>query len=359
MIKSLYELIDELDGRSSNIRRMGLKVVLNDSQLTGKLINLANEPKELDRICRSVDGLMQNAGFSSTDAKQAVCNLLTNRHFYGTFCELCAYDWLERNKAAHTAQVALDSQDVLNPNGCIIDGQFSNYGAYFDIKGFGMQAYLRDIFIQRLQPFATGLSILIDGPLDVAVKDIQKYAFGCIGQLSSKLSKGSTHKISELDWSIKVDAPAKVSMTVHTNDPFKFAEQNRYYPFKTSRQFTRKEPFVLIFPYSSQFNTTLVRNVFNMTDIALRALARRVFIQLTADKSLLDQHDTQTGPGLTVADAAELISALLFINLDDDTAWLFSNPRARNVLTKYHIEQIFDFTIPINMGIDDFAYDNY
>jgi hypothetical protein len=156
MISSLHNLIDELESRSPNITSMGLKVKLKDDKLTGGLVNLANKPGELDRMSRSVDGLMQNSGFSAIDAEHAVRNLLTDRHFYGSFCELGAYDWLERHNAPHTAQVALGSQDVLNPNGCTIDGQFTNYHAYFDIKGFGMQAYLMDLFKQRLQPFAPG-----------------------------------------------------------------------------------------------------------------------------------------------------------------------------------------------------------
>lgn len=359
MISSLHKLIDELESRSSNIKSMGLKVKLQDDQLTGKLVNLANQHLELDRMSRSLDGLMQSSGFSAIDGENAVRNLLTDRHFYGSFCELGAYDWLERNNAPHTAQVALGSQDVINPNGCTIDGRFRNYEAYFDIKGFGMQAYLMDLFKQRLQPFVPGLTILIDGPLDVAVKDIETYAFGAIGQLKAKLSVGSTHQILKLGWSIKVATPQRVTISEHTNDPYVFAEENRYYPFKTSRQFTRKAPFFLVFPYSSQFNSMLASNIFDMTDIALRALARRVFIQLTSDKTLLHKHDSQTSPGLTVADAAKLVSALLFINLDNEGAWLFLNPRAEHKLTKYHIEQVFDFTIPVQMGIEDFLHDNY
>jgi len=358
-IRNLHELIDELENRSVNISSMNLKLTLQNDPLAGYLFNLANQPQELDRVSRAVDGLIQRSGFGTVDATNAVSNLLTDRHFYGAFCELAAYEWLDRNNAAHTAQVALGSKDVLNPNGCTIDGQFMNYDAFFDIKGFGMQAYLMELFKRRLQPFAHGLTILIDGPLDVAVKDIETYAFGNIGKLKAKLFVGSTCQIRELGWSIKVVKPQRVTISEHTSNPYVFAEQNRYYPFKTSRQFTRNAPFFLVFPYSSHFNNMLASNAFDMTDIALRALARRVFIQLTADTTLLQQHDSQTSPELTVSDAAKLVSALLFINLDNDEAWLFLNPRALHKITNYHIEQIFDFTAPIHMGIDDFEHDNY
>jgi len=359
MIRKLHVLIDEMEVRSSIISSMTLKNKLRDIILTGSLFNFANTPKDLNSMCRSVDSLVGHSGLTLNDAEHTVINLLKDRHFYGSFCELAAYDWLDRHSASHKAQVLLQANDVLNPNGCTIDGKFEFYEAYFDIKGFGMQLYLMDIFKQKLQPYAEGLTITIDGPLDVAVKDIDKYALGAIAKLKNKLTLGSVNLIKELSWSIKVVNPHCTTISEHSNNPYVFAELNRYYPFKTSRQFTRNAPFVLVFPYSSYFNNILTRNVFDTTDIALRALARRCFIQLTSDNAPLYPHDDSTDKGLTVADAAKLVSGLLFINLDDDGAWMFLNPRAQHKLNEYEIKQIFDFTPPVNMGIDDFKYDNY
>lgn len=61
-----------------------------------------------------------------------------------------------------------------------------------------------------------------------------------------------------------------------------------------------------------------------------------------------------------LADAAKLVSRLLFINLDaQDDAWPFLSPRASHRLARYDIEQIFDFTVPVTLGIDDFEFDDY
>ena len=61
-----------------------------------------------------------------------------------------------------------------------------------------------------------------------------------------------------------------------------------------------------------------------------------------------------------MSDASSLLSALLFINLDvENEARMYLNPRAANRLTHYHVDQIFDFSTPPSLLIDDFAYDDY
>jgi len=54
-------------------------------------------------------------------------------------------------------------------------------------------------------------------------------------------------------------------------------------------------------------------------------------MQLTADATCAVKFDHQVGPGVTVGDAARLISVLLFINLDNDEGLLFLNPRSTSV----------------------------
>jgi len=88
-------------------------------------------------------------------------------------------------------------------------------------------------------------------------------------------------------------------------------------------------------------------------------MARRTFVQLSTDASPLRNYDAQTSQGTSVAEASKLISGLLFLNLQEDGGWLFLNPRATHPLTRYDIEQVFDFRIPSGLAIDDFAYDDY
>jgi hypothetical protein len=162
-----------------------------------------------------------------------------------------------------------------------------------------------------------------------------------------------------LSWTIRAEPPRRVSISVHTSDPYRLAEANRYFPFKTAGQFVRNSPFILVFAYAAQFNPTLFLNYASSTDSTLRSLARRIFFQLTNDQTPAVQFDHKVAPGVTVADAAQLISGLMFINLDSDETWLFLNPRARHRLTKDHVHQMFDFHEPVHLGVDDFANDDY
>jgi hypothetical protein len=173
------------------------------------------------------------------------------------------------------------------------------------------------------------------------------------------LASGGIERINALGWTIRAHAPRPVTMAINTQDPYRLAQENRYYPFKTAGQFTRHAPFLLVFPYAAQFNTWLCVNFAGSTDVALRAMARRAFVQLSTDAAPLRNYDAQTSPGTSVADASKLISGLLFLNLQEDGGWLFLNPRATHPLTRYDIEQIFDFRIPSGLAIDDFAHDDY
>jgi hypothetical protein len=359
MLNTTHALVSELEVRSPHITAMGLTVNLPDAPLTGKLINLANTPAELDRMARGVETLVGKAGLSLSEAQNTLSLLIDERHFYGTYCELGAYDWLDSSGAAFAAQIELSGTDVLNPNGCTIDGRFSHFDGYFDIKGLGFQAYVADQFRTKLEALLPGFSVFIDGSMDIAVKDIEKYAFGRLSTLRNALAKGGSQRISELNWTVRAQLPQPMTFVTQTINAHRLAQQNRYYPFKTAGQFTRNSPFVLIFAYAAQFNRTLFLNFGGSTDVTLRSMARRAFFQLATDPSLATDYDDQVAPSLTIADAARQISGLMFINLGTDEAWLFLNPRATHRLTKDQVEEIFGFNQHITLGVDDFAYDDY
>ncbi|MFW2231664.1 hypothetical protein EHH54_16385 [Rhizobium leguminosarum] len=358
-ITTTHQLFMALSALSPTIGAMNLISAVPDADLEPSVRNFANSA-DIQKVAGAIEALTAKAGLSMPDATDQVKNVVQERHFYGTFCELAAYDWFARNGVEFNAQVNLGRADVLNPRGCAIDGEFTAVNAYFDIKGFGMQAYLMKLFREALRASVPDLFVTIDGPMDVGIKDIETYAFGQLSRTIPSLKQGAIVKIAQLGWTIRVQAPTKrIIMSEHTDDPYVFAENNRYYTLKTSRQFTRNAPFVMVFPYAARFNNMLSLNPFEGTDIALRALARRTFLQLHSDTSSLSAYDKQTAPGLTVADASKLLSAMLFVNVDKDDGWLFLNPRATHKFTKNHVEHIFDFTIPVGLGIDDFRNDDY
>jgi hypothetical protein len=338
---------------------MDLTASLQDVPISGEMLNLANRTADLDRSARAVEALVSRAGLSLADAEKTVRQMLNERHFYGSYCELGAYDWFDRHNASFSAQVQLSGHEVLNPNGCSIDGSFTHDHGYFDIKGMGFQAYVADKFKAALKKQLTGLDVTIEGPMDVSVKDIEAFAFPRLPALRLKLAGGGNEQIPELGWIVRAAPPKQVTITASTIDPYRLAEENRYYPFKTASQFTRNAPFILVFSYAAQFNHALFLNYDNGTDITLRAMARRAFMQLSTDTTYAAMFDNQVGPGATVGDAAKLLSGLLFINLDKDKSSLYLNPRATHRVSLSRVYQLFDFVPPPQLSVDDFAHDDY
>jgi len=161
MHKNLHALVGELDTRSAQIAIMELAALLPDEPLLGKLINLANIPTELDRVARAIDGLVDKAGLTIACAKTALRNLLIECSFYGQYCELGAYEWLHRHGVAFKAKIQLAGQDVLNPNGCTIDGWLHVVDAYFDVKAFGFQERVGEEFRKRLEQRIPGFTITV------------------------------------------------------------------------------------------------------------------------------------------------------------------------------------------------------
>ena len=270
-----------------------------------------------------------------------------------------AYDWLQRQGALFHAQTPVTDKDVLNPNGCILDGRFDIIMAYFDIKAMGFHAYVAEQFRHRLETKLPGFHVTIEGPMDVAAKDIETHAFGIIDRLAQSLKAGGVQSIPQLGWTLRAGPPQKITTAVHTTDPYRLALENRHFPFLDAGQFTRHTPFMLILPYAAQFNHALFTNFAQSTVVTLRSIARRAFIQLTSDTTPAQQFDKKVPSGILLSEASRLLSALLFINIDNDEAALFLNPRATHPLTRYHVLQIFDFAPPLSMMIDDFIHDDY
>lgn len=358
MIRMLHDLITELERRSPLIQNMNLANTLQDVALEDGLFNFANVPADLDKVVGAIDALVNRAGFSTADAQTAVENVFS-QNFYGSYLELAIYEWLDRRGLRFQAQQPLTAQEVLNPNGVVIDGRFDVRSCFFDIKTMGFQEYVAEQFRQRLQGMLNGLVVMIDGSMDVDVRDIATFGFRQLGALKTALANGGRYQIPQLGWTVRAEQPKPIGTAVRTNNPYALAEQNRYYPFKTAGQFTRHNPFLLIFAYAAQFNNPLFTNFAGSSEIMLRALARRAFIQFSGDATPATTYDAQVAQGVRLSEASRLLSGLLFINVDSGEAQLFLNPRATNPLTDQHVREIFDFTLPVDLAIDDFSNDNY
>jgi hypothetical protein len=292
-IRNLYALIAQLAVRSRVIARLDLASKISDQSLEDDLLIFANEPQELDRVARAVEHLAGPGGMTQDELIRMMKELLSVANFYGQLCEFGVYDWLQRHEAAFDPQVHLAGEDVLNPNGTDLDGRFKYRSVFFDIKAMGFQAYVKEQFKKKLQRLVKNGLVTIDGPDDNSVKDIQVHAFQAVPTVAGELNSNGIARIDQLGWTVRLNK-GKVAMAESTVDPYRMAEENCYYPFKSARQFARHAPFVLVFAFGHRFNPGLSVNFGNSTLVTLRSLARRAFMQMTGNPTTVDKFDAKT-----------------------------------------------------------------
>ncbi|MBX9645530.1 MAG: hypothetical protein K2X57_00565 [Xanthobacteraceae bacterium] len=352
-VTTIHSLIKELEPPSPKIAALDLCSTIQDEQIDGERSIFGNNHDEIRMVGRSAEKLL----VSQAALRKMMTDLLSQKNFYGQLCEFAVYDWLQRNEAGFQVQIPLTGAEVLNRNGTDIDGLFEGRDVYFDIKGFGFEAYVREKFRAKLESMVNKGRITIDGARDNAVKDIEG-AFRKLKDLTTELHQAGIAKIPELDWTLRTST-SSLTVEMNTVDPYWTAEENWYYPFKTARQFHRGAAFVLVFAFSPTFNGLMSVNFEGSTDVVLRSLARRAFLQTKGDATPISKLDPAADPTLSLDQAAQLLSGILFLNFANDKSWLFLNPRAARPLKKDFVPQIFDFMLPHGMAIDDFAHDNY
>lgn len=352
-INTIHSLIRELEKVSPKLASLDLCSTIQDGQIEAERFEFANNGDEIALVGRALEHLPA----PGAALRKMMTDLLSQQNFYGQLCEFAVYDWLRRNDAGFQVQVPLTGSEVLNPNGTDLDGLFEGRDVYFDIKGFGFEAYVREKFRAKLSSMVNGGRILIEGARDNSVKDIEG-AFRKLKGLAAELQQNGIAKIPELDWTLRAST-SPLTMELGTADPYRTAEENWYYPFKTSRQFHRTSAFLLVFAFSPRFNGLMSVDFDGSTGVFLRSLARRAFLQTKGDATPISNFDSAADPTVTLDQASQLLSGLLFLNFANDNAWLFLNPRAVHPLKKDRVPQLFDFMLPREMSIDDFFHDNY
>lgn len=133
--------------------------------------------------------------------------------------------------------------------------------------------------------------------------------------------------------------------------------------FNFAKQFTHNAPFLLIFAFDYLFSNTIHVNVANCSSTLFRSLCRRAFVQFKADTNTINSIGkgyAKNIDGTTkLRDVAKLLSGVLLVNIQNNQSWLYTNPNAKNRLSRYHLEQIFDFAFSYNMDIDNFRHEYY
>ncbi len=357
-MKTVYELIHALEVRSPIVATLNLVAEVADATIAGDLFNFGQDLPLINGFADSLEMLSQKNNARADDIKKLTKGLVSERHFYGSFCEIGTYRWLQERDVDFQAQVPRSSSEVLNKNMSELDGNFTTTDIDFDIKAFGVEPYIAKQFLKKVQG-EVGQQVEMDGPIDIGAKEIELTVFRELKRVVQELKASGISRIAPLNWILRL-ATGNISTSIQENDPYRFAEKNRVYALKGASQFAQTRPFVLIFALSARFNPGLAVNFDKSTEVALRALARRTFLEFRDDTDPVTKYDDRA-QNVTVAHAAALVSALLFVDLDlAENARLFINPFAAQKFSRSHAMQIFDFDISKSISlIDDFAHDCY
>jgi hypothetical protein len=365
MLKTSHEWIRKLAAESMAIAQMQLEIIIPNIDLDADAFNLANCDAHCRLISRAIDELTSNNFSSNKDARDLLCNLI-KKNTYGTFAELAAYEWLIRCHVRITTQVKMTSSDVLSENGSTLDGKINHNNTYFDVKAFGFNGQLARRLKERLEEEITDEQVFIEESWDISIEKFSELIESA-PRIAVDLRRERMLQFGRLR--IRLETKKPVSVSSHIIEPYCLAKENALYPFKFAKQFTRNNPFILIFVIHPWFNNLSIHDDFAGTDTTFtRSLARRAFMQFTSDSTPVNSICDNVPSEITFADASHLLSAIFFVNvwpLDADPnmtyrlpSWLYLNPRARHRITRQQVRYFQDDN-PHGTYIDDFVEDDY
>jgi len=363
-ITTTHQLIGDLVAQAPFLKGLSLREHIPDYDFSEDmhLYSFANDAPTRRLVARVLAKLAKEDRINKRDVIPVISKLMSVRGFYGTYCQMMAYSWLQTNDVDFNAEVWLGSENLINDNDVALDGRFNATGAIFEVKALGIQNKLKSDFVEKLEQFFPAHIILVDGRDDASFSDIADKALSKTAEIAAELKRKDSLIIEGLGWRVRKEKLGKKLYTTTSEfDPYLFAEQNKLFAYRHCSQFVITRPFVLTCVYSSDFGTSfLTTNFGGLRDVALRALARRTFIEFSENAEDVHKYDHKAGSGFTMGDACHALSALLFIEAKSFDASLYLNPNAANPLALSDIEKIFGAPLPSEMfHLDDFRHDNY
>lgn len=300
----------------------------------------------------------------------------STNHNYGKIYEALIYAWLERHKIKYEQQVKVDKDSCFKTSdeGYFADGKIIEENIIFDTKQFGITFPLintlrKDIQneIEKENPKKYYLTITCG--INISVESFKKQFLEKIPDLAKKIMCAE-NKING-DYVFKHNGLEFHVCNVETNecfysrasfDPYEFAKNNELYFMHHASQFCLNVPYVIFCPFDSELAYPFTLGDKSFIKISLRALCRRIFINLLKNDQQVHKLDGKAREGITVSDASKKISAIIFIDVsqkfkyEDCYIYVYQNPNADNKIKRYQMDKLFRYN---GAFIDDFFFDNY
>lgn len=321
----------------------------------------------------------------------------------GIVYETLVYDWLYKHYVGFEIQPHIGRDDCFKEslNGYDADGKIDN--TIFDVKtfSFGMPRYqelqrtLNTIIKQKCKERVNvGISsenktneiyygnyyITISGNADLSSDMFEQKYLGKETEIFKRLfdEKNQIFKdyiLKDQEFYIEIRAhyretvkSGEIGSRTRNNiytaisefDPAEWAWNNQYQLLRHGSQFCRPFPYIVICPYDNY----KCNKVFGDKDryLTFRFLCRRMFMSHTKmENRYLHEFDGKAQRGVSVADAARKLSAVLFLEVSQEEGemtegYLYVNPNADNSLERSICDIVFRSN---GICVDDFRYDNY
>lgn len=146
-------------GRIPRLAALTSQVSTGGNALQRDGLSLGNCARHCEVIADALIRLYEQKVFDDDMVIRALTDLVRPNTTYGQFFELSAYDWMLRSNVQLEVQVALGAADIVNPNGCSVDGRAVHAGLYFDVKSLGLHEYVVRKLIDKLEKGLPGRSI--------------------------------------------------------------------------------------------------------------------------------------------------------------------------------------------------------
>lgn len=293
----------------------------------------------------------------------------------GKVYEALVYAWLEKHGIQYTPQVHVKQENCFkeSTNGYDVDGVIEDNGLIFDVKQFGLALPHIDTLRRKIQAYIPeDYYLTISGGRNISAKDLQTHFLEkakTIAQyiMDEKKRVHTDYIYCDTEFNLEFRAWKRKGNPFFTSisefNIYEWAEKNEFYFMYHASQFCINSPYVLFCPYDKYLVPLFSGKDRVFTFGALRALCRRIFMNLTKmDERRITDFDGKARNGISVATAAKKISAIVFLDVSEEFDYhnchmfVFQNPNADNKIPRYQINSLFR-----NAGaiIEDFNFDNY
>ena len=299
-------------------------------------------------------------------------------NWYGYFAELAAWDFFAHLPLGLAIEVAPPGAQ-LGATECILDGRLGHlWGLHFDVKALAdVTKMVLDRVRARIEADHPDVSLGFSYALDLGQTVVPAAMHGLTSEIQRAIREGRSfvnHDPSRVQVRIHKPRPS-VTITEHSFDPYHQARELRLAPLSDARQFVKGAPNLLVYVVHHWFNLTNANNFGGQQHTFFRALARRVFCELTKDSRQLSEVLVDDLTGVTVQDAARHLSGIVFLvdhtvlgrrKRDPSTlpgvmeAFVYANPNAATSSDgDLQLDQLVANASRLISVFEKFRFDNY